>query len=234
MYHSVSNNGRGGIDRDITVSRKRFEEQMAYLKRHVNVVSLDSIVEGIGTRPKLSKDQVAITFDDGYKDNYLNAYGILRKYNFPATIFLISQEVNINEKMLNSNNIKTMRNGRINYGSHSVSHKILSKVDVETATKEIAISKEALEHIVNQEVKYFAYPKGKKEHFNTRIKMEVKKAGYKAAVATENGEIRNDSDLFELKRLGIRSYPLFVMQARMSGIFERGPVYLIRKVMRLT
>ena len=234
MYHSINNNGKDGGKPDITVSTKRFKKQMAYLNRHASVVSLDSIVDGIGKRPKLSKDQVAITFDDGYKDNYIHAYGVLRKYKFPATIFLISQEVNKNDEMLNSDNIKRMEKDFINYGSHSVSHKILSEVDGETATKEIALSKKTLENIINREVKYFAYPKGKKEHFNSRIKKEVKKAGYKAAVCTENGEVRSESDLFELKRIGVRNYPVFVMQARMSGIFESRPVYLIRKVMGLT
>ena len=64
-----------------------FEEQMKYLARHYRVVSVAELVrhlEGDGPPDML----VGITFDDGYEDNYQNAFPILRRYNLPATIFL--------------------------------------------------------------------------------------------------------------------------------------------------
>ena len=230
-YHSIKDDGK---DPEISVSPKNFLRQMEYLKKKIDVVSLSTVVGNIGKACKLTEDRVVITFDDGFKDNLINAFPILQKYELPATIFLVSQSVGRSNDRLNSEDIKMMKKGNIEFGSHTANHKILSGVDFETAFKEIAGSKKELEHIIEGEVAFLAYPKGKKEHFNSFIKRTVEKAGYKAAVSTENGEIKSDSDLFELKRVGIRDYPLFVLQARISGIFEMWPIYLIRKIVGLT
>jgi peptidoglycan/xylan/chitin deacetylase (PgdA/CDA1 family) len=230
-YHSIKDDGK---DPDISVSPKKFLKQMEYLKQNCDVVSLSTVVGNIGKACNLSEDRAVITFDDGFKDNLLNAYPILQKYELPATIFLISQCVGRSNDSLNSEDIKMMKKNNIEFGSHTANHKILSEVDFETAVKEIAGSKKELEHIVGGEVAFFAYPKGKKEHFNSFVKKIVEKAGYRAAVSTENGEIKSDSDLFELKRVGIRNYPVFVLRARISGIFEIWPIYLIRSIVGLT
>ena len=84
-YHKVINPEYGGLN--LNVSPDKFEKQIIYLVKHYNIVSLNRIVEYIKTQ-KIVKDLVAITFDDGYKDNYTNAFPILKKYRIPATIFL--------------------------------------------------------------------------------------------------------------------------------------------------
>ena len=63
---------------------------MDYIKRHFSTVSLDTILETNEGKPNVATDAVAITFDDGFKDNFLNAYPVLKKYQLRATIFLIS------------------------------------------------------------------------------------------------------------------------------------------------
>ena len=68
-------------------STRDFEKQIVHLARNYRVVSLDEIVDRVKNRRPLRRC-VAITFDDGFRDNYENAYPILRKYNVPATIFL--------------------------------------------------------------------------------------------------------------------------------------------------
>lgn len=83
-YHRVNDDRDPFFD---AISTRVFENQMRYLARHYHVVSLAEIVrqlDGGGTPEML----VGITFDDGYEDNYRNAFPILRRYNLPATIFL--------------------------------------------------------------------------------------------------------------------------------------------------
>lgn len=231
MYHRIRNDNK---DLDISVTTKTFDRQMKYLKTHFDVASLDTLIDNIKKKTRTKTDSVAITFDDGYKDNYSNAYFILKKCKLPATIFLITGEIGKNDDMLNADEIHKMENERITFGSHTVNHQVLSKVSEEIATKEIVNSRLDLEEIINKKVKFFAYPKGKRYHFNEVIKAFVKNTGYKAAFTTENGQINEESDLFELKRIGIRNCPLFVFKVRVSGIFESRIIYFVRNVFKMT
>lgn len=70
------------------VVKKSFEKQMLYLKEHYNVVSEQEVVDFYHKKKELPKNSVLITFDDGYLNNYTEAYPILKKYNIPAIIFL--------------------------------------------------------------------------------------------------------------------------------------------------
>jgi len=68
----------------INATPKVFEEEINYLKNNFNIISPEEILHS----RKLSKKSLLITFDDGYKDNYINAFPILKKYNIPSLIFL--------------------------------------------------------------------------------------------------------------------------------------------------
>jgi len=70
-------------------STSDFEKQIAHLARNYKIISLDEIVDRVKTKKSLRRC-VAITFDDGFRDNYEKAYPILKKYNVPATIFLLT------------------------------------------------------------------------------------------------------------------------------------------------
>ena len=94
MYHRINDNEYGYAS--LSVSRHNFEKQLRHLKNNYKIISLDTLCGFIGSRKMPSEDCVAITFDDGYKDNYTNAYPILRKYEVPATIFLTSGHIGNN------------------------------------------------------------------------------------------------------------------------------------------
>tara|TARA_Y100000590_G_scaffold346139_1_gene396260 strand:- start:22355 stop:23368 length:1014 start_codon:yes stop_codon:yes gene_type:complete len=68
------------------ISESLFDEQMSYLSSNHIVVSMDEMIEHL--KSKSDKFVVALTFDDGYKDNLTNALPILEKYNLPATIYI--------------------------------------------------------------------------------------------------------------------------------------------------
>lgn len=90
-YHRVSDNKEDILG--MVVSIKHFEKQMRYLERRHNVISSKEAVEKIENHESLPSRSIAITFDDGYKDIYLNAYPVLKKFNIPATIFLVTDFV---------------------------------------------------------------------------------------------------------------------------------------------
>lgn len=88
LYHRIAN---GPIDVwNLSVSVKNFEEQLHWLKLNCNVISLEEIVFD-WKRKKLKPNSVAISFDDGYLDNYTLAIPLLEKYNIPATFFITNE-----------------------------------------------------------------------------------------------------------------------------------------------
>lgn len=88
-YHMVVDKPNGFYPE---ISVHDFERQVAHLSINYNVISLDEIVERIRRKESLRRF-VAITFDDGFKDNYENAYPILKRLKIPATIFLTTGHI---------------------------------------------------------------------------------------------------------------------------------------------
>lgn len=86
MYHSVRPDDCPWLEAGI--SPEAFETQMAYLCKIARVVPLEELPDELGHHRRSSLSLVSITFDDGYRDNYLYAYPILRKYEIPATVML--------------------------------------------------------------------------------------------------------------------------------------------------
>lgn len=92
-YHGVikNNNSKGVVNYNSKhISEKNFEKQMIFLKKNQNVISLKDFLR----LKKRKKNLTIITFDDGFKNNYLSAYKILKKYNLPATFFICPGLIN--------------------------------------------------------------------------------------------------------------------------------------------
>ena len=89
VFHSISQSPEWLIDTHVSISVKTFEQYMKYLsKNSYQTVSLDDIYLHIKGEKALNCKIVALTFDDGYLDNWIAAYPILKKYGFKATIFI--------------------------------------------------------------------------------------------------------------------------------------------------
>ena len=79
------------------LSPESFETQMKYFAQNYEILSLDKLVQFTKSGKSFPKKAIVVTFDDGYKDNYLYAYPVLRKYNIPATIFLTTGYIGARE-----------------------------------------------------------------------------------------------------------------------------------------
>ena len=98
LYHRVN------PDRDPffpSVRSDVFDAQMGYLAKHYRVLSLTKILERLARGDGVEPCTVAITFDDGYRDNFLHAHRILRRYGLPATLFVAAGYLNSNSIMWN-------------------------------------------------------------------------------------------------------------------------------------
>ena len=190
------------------------------MKEHdYSVISLDQFVELKKEGKKIPRKSVVITFDDGYVDNYLNAYPVLKKYKSPAIIFIPSSHVGT-EGVLNISQMKEMLDsGLILIGSHSMTHAYLPDLSEEQQKVEIQASKISLEYQLGQPVKYFAYPVG---GFTEKIKEFLQESGYEAGIATNRGFDKKNNDLFELNRVSMRDGDTGTLKllAKFSGYFN--------------
>lgn len=229
-YHRVRDDGKFS---DISVTTKILDNQLIYLKKHFDVIPLIEAVKSLQNERRLNSDQVSISFDDGYKDNFSKALPVLKRHEIPATIFLVSDYIGKSDDKLDIKEINSMRSHHIDFGSHTVNHPILSALDADDIAYEVHGSKQDLEKLLESKISLFAYPKGKRRHYNDSVKSELRKAGYVASFTTENGALEKSDDIYELKRIGIRKCPLFVFKVRVSGFYESRPVLYIRNLLNL-
>jgi len=89
MYHGVVKSQNNDISVN-HLSLRDFELQIAYFKKNFDIVSLDELFDKSHIKSNHRKKTLAITFDDGYENNYTNAFPVLKKYNIPATIFVVA------------------------------------------------------------------------------------------------------------------------------------------------
>ena len=160
-YHSISNE-----DCPLSLNLIEFEKQLIFFKKNnFQSVHFNEIKD-------LSSKKFIITFDDGYKDLIINALPLLKKYNFKATSFIISNligkkniwdELNTNIKdkeLMNLSDIHFWLKNGMRVGSHSKSHKKLTLLDKKDAIDEIVNSKDELETLTGKSINAFCYPYG--------------------------------------------------------------------------
>lgn len=223
MYHSI---GIPRTDRDRlnTISPARFEQHLAFIKRHgYRVLSLDEYYSYASQKIKFPPKSLVITFDDGYEDNYTHAYPVLKKYRVPATIFVIVDKALRLEKydnlpLLKPDQLLELSRHDILIGSHTATHAYLPESSAENLRKEIFLSKQLMEALLRKPVEYLAYPTG---GFNDAAKRALKEAGYKAAFTTNRGRNRLNQDLFEIKRIRPNNHDSdFVFWVKISGYYN--------------
>ena len=199
MYHSISYE-KGNI---LRISKDNFREQMKYLKdNNYTTLTLDELYSYMKTDKYLPKKPIVITFDDGYKDNYTNAYPILKELQLKATVFVITNTIDHEKNYLTSSEIKTMDLNNIRIESHTASHEHLDKISYIDNVKTMKTSKSKLEKILNRKIDYIAYPY-RRYTYNT-IKA-AKQSGYKLAFSTQLGWIDKSDNIYSLGRIFVNS-----------------------------
>lgn len=200
-YHQVNNK----YQTVLTMKPENFDEQMKYLHDNdyhsITQEEFDAYMSGDGDLPDRP---VKITFDDGYIDNYKEAYPILKKYGFTATIFVITDLVG-KPGYLTWPMIQEMGADGIQFGSHTISHKPLTSFDRNGVRRELQESKKIIEAHTGQPCTYIAFPEGK---FNDVVMEETKKAGYKYAFSVETGRDFPWDDHYELDRVPMFEGPI--------------------------
>ncbi|MFA5146142.1 MAG: polysaccharide deacetylase family protein [Candidatus Omnitrophota bacterium] len=215
MYHSVGYT-TDTSDR-MTISPEIFEKQMKYLRdKRYNVVPIEEAVSLMNGEKRPPANTVAITFDDGYKNNYNYAYPILKKYGIPAAIFVVTGLVG-EENFMDWDEVKEMSDsGIVDIESHTLSHKWLTGLGDADLERELTVSKDVLEARLGKKIRFLCYPMG---GYDERVKQAARAAGYEAAFATKPKSISKSYDQYEIKRVRISptANNLFVFRIKLSG-----------------
>ena len=182
-----------------------FNAQMQYLRdAGYHVVSLGALEDYYKHGTPLPTHPIVITFDDGWRDQFVYAFPILVKHHYTATFFIFTNPIG-RRGFVTWDNLRAMRDAGMTIGSHSLSHPFLTKTaDPIVLWNEINKSKSIIEKNLGITVTEFAYPFGQ---YNPAILALVKKAGYTLA----RGDYLKKSD--GLPILGDRLYELGALNA---------------------
>jgi len=199
MYHSVAADSAADRSDIYSISRSRFTDHLNYLNEH-------RVDDDLAVRPFFEIDEigVAITFDDGYRDNLEIAAPLLIERGFPFHVFvnpgfLISGD----DRYLNRTSLCELAGfPGVTIGAHGYSHKRLTECSPTELDAELDSSKKWLEDTIGKEITSMAYPHGALNH---NVKSAVQKAGFELAACSRFGLTHTYGDRFALERTDIWS-----------------------------
>jgi len=168
MYHSVG----GGLYGNI--SQNQFRKDIAYISKRYEIVDLPDVLESSSSK------QIALTFDDGFQDFHSHVLPILREFDVPATVFVISESIDNPEFTHNGSSSmeymslnalqELIHNDLVTIGNHTQTHPRLSECSMERIEREVIGSKSRLEETLDITIDRFCYPHG---DFDERVVQSV-------------------------------------------------------------
>ena len=186
VYNKLSENSS---NRSV-VNKTSFEEQMRYLKDNgFSVITISQLVNFLDFKEQIPEKSVVISMDKGWKSVYNIAYPILKKYKYPATLFVCTDFIGKKEA-LSWKQIKEMSKNGINIECNSKTYRNMAELKnresfkeyLKALANEILISKKLIQQKLSKQCNYIAYPYGKT---NNLIIALLRKYGYHAAFTTK-------------------------------------------------
>jgi peptidoglycan/xylan/chitin deacetylase (PgdA/CDA1 family) len=226
MYHHV-NNHKGDM---VTITPETFEMQMHYLnKAGYKTLNTGELISHINGTLQLNEKSVMVTFDDGWIDNYVFAYPVMKKYGIKATIFLVTSWIDnagnaghVNDSdiptheesssllmknkgqkvVLNWDMIREMKeSGLVEFHSHTQNHMKCHHLNGNDLLEEVQQSKKRIEGRLGSDCTCLCWPMGR---YNDLAVKTAEEAGYKALFTTNYGVVNENSDLFAIQRIAVK------------------------------
>jgi peptidoglycan/xylan/chitin deacetylase (PgdA/CDA1 family) len=204
-YHAV-----GDVPNVLWTRTKDFEEHLATFARHgLKTISLGQLADLLARRKPLPKDSFVITFDDGYESVYNDAWPLMKKYGFTATVFLITDFMGKDNhwpgqppavpkaNLLTWQHVAELAKDGWEFGPHTRSHVALSTVTPAIAVEQLSSSQAAITEHTGQPAKVFAYPYGD----TNQSVVDIVKQYCNSAVGTSLGLADVNSNPYLLPRI---------------------------------
>lgn len=227
-YHRVND-----VDENsLTLSVEQFDAQMQYLVEDgYTVITPDELLDAWEGKGNLPKKAVVITFDDGNVDTYKNIFPILKKYNLKATMFVITDNVNLYPNYMTWDQAREMQNsGLVDIESHTLSNRSFAKIySRDKLWDQIYGSKQAIEWYLKKPAKFIAYPEGK---YTVESEEICKEVGYRAGFTVDYGLAKKLPKNYVLDRIpiyGSNSHTLLRFKMRLKGAPIVAPMMRFRE-----
>ena len=246
MYHSISHfPPERNIPYD-NVPPRLFKAHMRILKQeNFHIIRLSQLISLMHNNEPIPPKTIVVTFDDGYKNNVLNAFPILQQEGYNATFFLIAGAIGTHQPFrhtlwdaasrdyhrkdpdsrnpMNWDDARELAAGGNDIGSHGVTHRSLGRLTCEESSVEILQSKKMIENAANTHVRCFSYPFGSCVYgdFNASSEQLIATAGYKCACTTEIGPVTKNDNLYQLNRIPVREKDTwFFFKQKLMGTYD--------------
>ena len=200
MYHRVLDPAAGMTcsDPGMFVTRNSFAAQLALLSESFTLVTIDAIGDWLAGRVAFERPPCALTFDDGWADNFSVGFPLLQQFGATATIFLVTGAMGSAE-MMSWEQVLEMERAGIAFGSHTATHAELGRCDAARIRREVVDSREVLTERLRRPSRWFCFPKGS---YNAEARAIVSEY-YEGAVTVHNGWVSRGDDTYTLRRIGI-------------------------------
>lgn len=194
MYHSISSGN------SLRVPKEEFEAHMKWVHENgYRTLTPKEAYLMLTQDKKPSEKCVLITLDDGYTDNYQDAYPVLKKYGMKATIFMIGKSIG-HKNHLTEKQMKEMAKHGVSIESHTIDHLELNGLTPEQQHSEMDDSKKLFDQMFHQQTSIISYPVGR---YNEETLKAAKDTGYQMGVTTESGAASRDQGMYALHRVRV-------------------------------
>lgn len=232
VYHRVNDEQCDSV----TVSTKQFREQILFVKKNYEVFDLHELSNLCGK--KLKKPKVAVTFDDGYADNFEAAL-FLAQNNIRASFFITTRIVDtetpfhhdlkrlgVGIPTLSWEQIHKMAAWGHIIASHTAHHPNLSTLGDQQAINQIKMGQEDLLDKLGKKasIHLFAYPHGRKEDLSSGVRQEFPNLDIKFCFSAYGGVNYSDFDPYDIHRQGVdHKFSQLAFNAALEGWTVRVP-----------
>ncbi len=229
LFHRVDDT----LDGDpISCSRGTFAAFCDFFRRYFVVVPLGELLEKLRRGDDISR-HLAITFDDGYRDNWENAATDLRARDLPACFFIATgfigtnriapwdDEVGIESHWMSWDDVRALEGSGFEIGAHTVNHVDLGQAVGSEASREIIESKQRLEDELGRKITMFSYPFGRRDQITEENREAVRDAGFTCCFSAYGGTVGPQDDLYRLERTPISLWFASPFQFGFETMFVR-------------